>query len=122
MSMERNLGTWWRTSSLSREMWGYRWRSIWKTGSEAIKKTGEKVEKIYKAASIKTKNFVKLTQKIETLLVMKREKQKVESVDSRSGNVRYQGKHRKKSKNGKYKKKLGDVLDTLFDVKTEKFL
>ena len=33
--------------------------------------------------------------------------------------MRDQGKHRKKSKNGKYKKKLGDVLDTLFDVKTE---
>ena len=63
-------------------MWGYRWRSIWKTGSEAIKKTGEKVEKIYKAASIKTINFCQADSESEDKHTVCDEKRKLKVLNA----------------------------------------
>ena len=59
----------------------------------AIKLTVTTIETIYEATAIKT-----IQRNIEKLLKMKQEKDKVDSVDKRSGKVRDQGKHRKKKK------------------------
>ena len=60
--------------------------------SEAVRKTAEKVEQIYQAASINCLPLGSSERKVKTLLTLKRNHEMVSKVDSRTGNVKDQGK------------------------------
>ena len=85
--------------------------------SEAVRKTAEKVEQIYQAASINCLPLGSSERKVKTLLTLKRNHEMVSKVDSRTGNVKDQGKWRRKKGNNKSKQKLADVAETIFEVK-----
>ena len=89
------------------------------TPHESVKKTVEKVEKIYEKSSIKTIHRKKIFEKVRKLIDMKRAAIRDQLVDKRTGNVRNNNKRPRKAKNGKYQMKLADVLDERFSVASE---
>lgn len=75
--------------------------------------------KIYKQASIPTVAYTSIERKVRRLMSMKREKEVAEQEDKRTGKTRDQGGKRKKKKNNKVKVKLQDVVEEIFEVKSE---
>jgi hypothetical protein len=86
---------------------------------EAVQKTAEKVETIYQTASIPCLPNRSIQRKVKKLLVLKREREQETVKHKKSGKVKCQGKFARKKRNNKFKQKLGDVLEKIFDVKTE---
>ena len=78
---------------------------------EVVSKTVEKVEFIYKSASIPTIPSLSIRRKIHRLLHLKRAQEMLKNKD--------QGKQKKKKKNHRPKEKISDVLEKLFEVKSE---
>ena len=89
------------------------------TRDEAVKRTAVAVEELYKKASIPTIAQTSIERKIRKLMVLKREREKVEEVDNRTGKKKDQGKQKRKKKNNKLKVKVQEVLEDIFEVKTE---
>ena len=86
---------------------------------KSIARTVQKVEKLYRKASIPTIAKTSIVRKVKKLMEMKRAKENAELIDKRSGKKRDQGTHRKKKKNHKVKDKIEDIKDKIFDVKSE---
>ena len=86
---------------------------------EAIERTMQKVIKLYQKTSIPTIAHSSIKRKIKRLLQLKRKKEQASLIDKRSGKVKDQGKHSKKKKNNKFKEKLQDNIDKIFEVSSE---
>ena len=74
---------------------------------------------LYEKASIPTITKGKIYLKVKNVKQLKLQKLKDLTIDKKSGKVKCQGKVRRKSKNGKVRTKLGDVLYKLFPVADE---
>lgn len=86
---------------------------------EAVRRTAAEVANIYQAASIPTVRQDMIERKVDRLVKLKREKEKAIDVDKRTGKPRGQGKFRRKKVNKMTKEHIEDVLDKLFEVKSE---
>ena len=84
-----------------------------------MKKTQEKITDIYEEATIKTIDPRIIVQKIHPLVQMKKAEEKLTGVNTATRKPRFQGKQKRKKKNGKVKEKLQDVINELFDVHSE---
>ena len=78
---------------------------------EAVTKTVQKVEDIYKSATIPTIPTLSIKRKMHRLLGLKRTQEKLKNS--------YQGKQKKKKNYHRPKEKLSDVLEKIFEVKSE---
>ena len=83
--------------------------------SNPTKLVTDNILKVYEKASIPTLAYDTVYNKVKNLEAMKKVRLHQLVVDKRSGKC-VQGKFRKKSKNGKVKVQLQDVLDQLFPV------
>ena len=75
---------------------------------------------MYERASIPTINKKKIYQKVQKLVELKKSRVKEFQEDKRRGSATVVGKWRQKSKNGKMKVRLQDVLCAYFPVAHEK--
>ena len=79
----------------------------------------DNIIQVYEKASIPTLAYATVYNKVKNLEAMKNVRMKQLVFDKRRGAVITQGKFRKKSKNGKVKVQLQDVLNKLFPVADE---
>ena len=85
----------------------------------AVDQVIKDIVRVYEIASIPTICRREIKKKMGQLLRLKREKLSELKFDKRRSASRVQGKRRKKSKNGKTKSKLSDVLSCLFNIADE---
>ena len=85
---------------------------------EACKATSELLSNIYRKASIEPIDPKKIYQKVMRLQILKRNEEKLAAgtIHLKSGKLRCQGKERRKTKTGKLKIKIGDILYKLFEI------
>jgi hypothetical protein len=88
--------------------------------ADSVRKVASEIVEIYKRASITTIDSIKIVQKVNKMLQLRRNRVKNLAVDQRTGKTRDQGKWKQKRKNNqKNKVKLEEVMDSIFEVKKQ---
>ena len=85
----------------------------------SLRKVTKDLIDIYKKCSIPTISELKIYQKVQKLIELRRVKMKELKIDQRTGKSVHVGKFRKKAKNGKVKVHLSDILGDLFPAADE---